>query len=60
MSVRRRFARWSAIALYVLLVPVGMALRLTTDPLRLRRPPDTNWQPVPERTPSLDRSRELT
>jgi hypothetical protein len=52
--------RWLALALYVAVVPVGVVLRLTTDPLRLRRrPPGTNWQPVPERPASLDDARRL-
>jgi hypothetical protein len=54
-----RVVRWSALMLYVVLVPLGIMLRLTTDPLRLRRPPATNWQPVRERPDSLDRARGL-
>lgn len=56
-----RMLRWPALALYFLLVPVGVALRLTTDPLRLRRrPEESNWQPAPDRPASLPRARELT
>jgi hypothetical protein len=33
---------------YALLVPVGMAVRLLADPLRLRKPMWTNWQPARE------------
>jgi hypothetical protein len=57
---KRRAARWSALAIYGVLVPLGLVLRVTTDPLRQRRrPPETNWQPVPEQPPSLDRARRL-
>ena len=55
-----RVARWPALALYLALVPVGVVLRLTTDPLRMRhRPLASNWQPVPEQADSLDRARGL-
>jgi hypothetical protein len=57
--MKKRFARWPALALYAALVPVGVALRLTTDPLRLRRPPLTNWQPVRRPPDSLDDARRL-
>jgi hypothetical protein len=58
--MKKGFARWPALALYAALVPVGVALRLTTDPLRLRRrPPVTNWQPVRRPPDSLDDARRL-
>ena len=58
--MRRRW-RWPALALYAVVVPLGMVLRLTTDPLRMRRRPATsNWQPAPERPTSINRARELT
>jgi hypothetical protein len=57
---KRQVARWSALALYGALVPLGLVLRLTTDPLRLRRRPrQTNWQPTRQQRPSLDRARRL-
>lgn len=53
--------RWPALALYFVLVPVGVVLRLTADPLRLRRRPlGSNWQPAPDEPASLPRARELT
>jgi hypothetical protein len=48
-----------AVALYFALLPAGMLLRITVDPLRLRRPRTTNWQPVRPQRDSLARARRL-
>ncbi len=38
----------------VIVLPIGILVRLFSDPLRLRRPRETNWIPVPQRPPSLE------
>lgn len=44
--------------LYVLLVvPVGLAVQLLSDPLRRRRPPATNWTPRAVARPTLEEAR---
>ena len=42
----------------LLLAPVGVFFRLLADPLRIRRPANSNWTPWPSRNTSLDRARE--
>ena len=72
LSLHRIWAAWKRLArrigefqgrvvltvLYaVLILPVGLVLRLLADPLRRRRPADSNWvarQPAPA---TLDESR---
>ena len=45
-------------ALYLVLVaPVGLVLRLVTDPLRRRRPQKTNWTPRDAAPITLDEAR---
>jgi len=38
----------------VIVLPIGLLVRLFSDPLRLRQPPGTNWIRVPRRSPSLE------
>ncbi|WP_242910551.1 hypothetical protein [Actinomadura terrae] len=49
-----------AIVVYCALVPVGVAIRLIADPLRVRRAPArSNWRRVPQEPVSLERARRL-
>jgi hypothetical protein len=48
-----------AVAMYYALLPAGLLLRVTRDPLRLRRPRTTNWQSVRQRRVSPARARRL-
>jgi len=48
-----------AVAMYFALLPAGLLVRITRDPLRLRRPRTTNWQSVRRRRDSPARARRL-
>jgi len=51
-------SRGVLVALYALLfAPVGIAYRLFADPLGIRRPHNSNWQPWPSRNDSIERAR---
>jgi hypothetical protein len=39
-------------------IPTGLLMRLSGDPLRLKRPETTNWTPIEPKTPSLDSARQ--
>ncbi len=55
-----RVTTFLVIALYGLLVPVGVLVRVICDPLGGRhRPGVTGWRPVRPRPPSLARARRL-
>lgn len=58
--MRPRVTTFLAIALYGLLVPVGLLVRVVADPLRERqRPGAAGWRPVRTPPPSLARARRL-
>jgi hypothetical protein len=67
------FRRWTAAAraigvaqtrllmllIYVTIVlPTGLILRLRSDPLRLKPPPESNWLPSRQEKPTVDRARQ--
>lgn len=46
------------VGLYFLFVlPLGMIMRLSGDPLRLKRPPGSNWMPHHDEEASVDAAR---
>jgi hypothetical protein len=42
---------------FIFVLPVGIVLRLTGDPLRLKRPAGSNWAPHRDEEPSVDAAR---
>jgi hypothetical protein len=72
LSLRRLWAAWKRFArsladfqgrvlltlLYgVLIVPIGLVLRLVSDPLRRRRPRTSNWTSRPPVPATMDEAR---
>jgi hypothetical protein len=47
-----------SIVYVVLILPMGLLFRLANDPLRLRRRPESNWQPVARQYDRLDEAGE--
>ena len=47
-----------SLAYLVLFLPMGLIYRLLHDPLRLRRKPESNWQPVTRQHDRLDHAGE--
>lgn len=42
----------------VLILPMGLLFRRLSDPLRIRRRPESNWQPFTRQFDRLDEARE--
>ena len=42
----------------IVVVPTGLLMRLSRDPLHLRRPEHSNWSPTHERERSVDAARQ--
>jgi len=42
---------------FIFVLPVGIVVRLTGDPLRLKRPAGSNWTPHPDEEPSVEAAR---
>ena len=50
--------RFLMVVIYVAAVlPTGLLMRATSDPLHLRRPKEGNWSPTKQEKPSLDTAR---
>ena len=47
-----------SVAYLVMFLPIGLLFRLFNDPLRIRRKPESNWQPVARQHDRIERARE--
>ncbi len=47
-----------SLAYVALFLPMGLLFRLFNDPLRIRRKPDSNWQPVTRQYDRIEQAGE--